>query len=120
MIFSFDDVIRFQKELFDACSYSTESFQRESESVNYYPCFFLLNGKHVRLRVARATPAKTGQFVTLWKRGKDQKALPFDCVDEVDFLVVVMCTGKKIGQFVFPKRVLIDKNILSVGEKGAS
>ena len=40
----------------------------EAESVDYGACRAELDGKRLVLRVAKTTPTKTGQFVTIWKR----------------------------------------------------
>jgi hypothetical protein len=40
----------------------------ERESLEYAACSFKLNSMSVKFRVAKITPTKIGQFVTLWKR----------------------------------------------------
>jgi MepB protein len=46
-------------------------------------CALLLNGLRVQYRVAKITPTKVGQFVTLWKRVGRGPIQPFDLSDPV-------------------------------------
>lgn len=92
---------------------------RESESSEYGACRFGLNGKTVAFRIAKTTPRKIGQFVTIWKRQTLRDPIaPLDATDNVEFLVVSVSSGIRSGQFVFDKEILITKNIMSQGAKG--
>jgi hypothetical protein len=90
----------------------------EAESFEYGACSFELNGLSVRFRVAKITPTKIGQFVTVWKRVGDGPIQPFDISDPVDLFVISTRKGNHFGQFVFPKKVLCDQDIVSENEKG--
>lgn len=46
----------------------TRPIVAEAESAEYGACRFALEGHSIVFRVAKITPTKTGQFVTLWKR----------------------------------------------------
>lgn len=92
--------------------------QAESESADYGAYAFALNGSMVRFRIAKTTPSKVGQFVTLWKRIGKGPIKPFDVVDAVDYFVVVVRGAARWGQFVFPRSVLRDRGILSVNGMG--
>ena len=91
---------------------------QEEESSEYGAYTFDLNGKHVRFRVAKITPTKIGQFVTLWKRIGKGPIQPFDQTDDVDFFVVSVRREGCFGQFVFPKSVLVKQSVIAKDGKG--
>jgi hypothetical protein len=99
-----------------------EAVTPEDESKEYGAHRLGLNGEEVVFRVAKTTPTKIGQFVTLWKRPKpDQKpsapgnkpaALHID--DGIRFVVIhVHDGGINSGQFVFPSSILLEKGIMA-------
>lgn len=92
-------------------------FEQEPESQKYSACAFKLNKMQVRFRMAYITPKKIGQFVTLWKRDHHGLIKPYDYSDDIDFFIVVVCHNDFIGHFVFPKKILLKKNILSQYKK---
>ena len=92
-------------------------FSLENESQEYGACTFKLNGLHIVSRNAKVTPTKIGQFVTLWKRLNDGPIQPFDASDNIDFVVVNLRSENQIGQFVFPKKVLLEKGVFSTPSK---
>ncbi|WP_261808054.1 MepB family protein [Paenibacillus sp. N3.4] len=77
-----------------------------------------MNALSIRFRVARITPTKLGQFVTLWERIGNGPIQPYDVSDPVDFFVISARKGSAFGQFVFPKAVLCDQDIVSNKGKG--
>ena len=86
----------------------------EMESADYAACRFEIDAKLVVFRVAKTTPTKVGQFVTLWKRPQPNGAIaPIDASDPVDFVVVHSSNTERCGQFVFDKNVLVKMGILS-------
>lgn len=104
-------------EIYDKCSLSVSNFKAETESKEYNACRFQLNGLHILSRNAKITPKKIGQFVTFWKRNANGPIAPFDEHDQIDFLIVNVKTENEVGQFVFPKSVLIKKGIISTEKK---
>jgi hypothetical protein len=90
----------------------------ERESSEYSACTLVLNNLAVRLRRSKITPAKVGQFVTVWKRVGRGPIQPFDESDLVDFFVICCRTDRHSGQFVFPKSVLCDRNIIARNGSG--
>lgn len=86
---------------------------KEEESDAYGAYFFNLNLQQVRFRVAKTTPTKVGQFVTLWKRLGDAPIQPFDISDNIDYFIVSVRYRDNFGQFVFPKLTLLQHGILS-------
>jgi hypothetical protein len=92
----------------------TEPVVHEMESADYGACRFGMDAKSVVFRVAKTTPTKIGQFVTLWKRPQPNGAIaPIDANDPIDFVVVHTANAERCGQFVFDKNVLIKMGILS-------
>jgi hypothetical protein len=90
----------------------------ENESQEYAAASFTLNNYHVLFRVSKITPTKTGQFVTLWKRINGGPIQPFDENDPIDFVIIAVRCGNHVGQFVFPKKILLEKNIFSKNNRG--
>lgn len=99
--------------VYDKCGFELTNPKWNAESVAYGACSFVLNGKIIQHRVAKITPAKTGQFVTIWKRNKDGITVPFDVTDDIDFIIITTRSGSKFGQFIFPKLILADRGIIS-------
>ncbi len=90
---------------------------RETESADYGACRFGLDTKCVVFRVAKTTPTKVGQFVTLWKRPlPGGNIAPLDVGDPIDFVVVHTSNKERYGQFVFDKNVLVKMGVLSSPE----
>lgn len=87
------------------------------ESNAYSACSFSLDSKEIVYRKANITPKKTGQFVAIWKRNEQGETAPYDASDVLDFLIIAVETAQHCGQFIFPKRVLLEKEILSSSRK---
>ena len=85
----------------------------DKESKTYHACSFRLNEKIIIYRSAKTTPTKVGQFVTIWKRNEQGITAPFDENDNFDFIIINCEYRNLVGQFVFPKSVLLDKKIIS-------
>lgn len=88
-------------------------FREESESRDYGACSLEINDRRVQFRTGKITPTKAGQFTTLWKRIEQGPIQPFDEQDPVDLFVISVRQGHRWGQFVFPKKVLCEKGIVS-------
>lgn len=84
-----------QYNTYAQCGLKIESFLPKDTISKYCSHIFNLNNKNILFKIAKKTPKKTGWFVTLWKRNSDN-----------------------IGQFIFPKTVLLEKKILSQNNKG--
>ncbi len=106
-----------QLEIYDKCDFKISNFKPEIESKEYNACRYELNGRNIFGRTSKITPKKIGQFVTFWKRNIKGVIEPFEENDEFDFYVVNSRTETKLGQFVFPKSVLIKKGIVSTAKK---
>ena len=98
--------------------YTCTNLQKEPESEDYGAFTFEMNSLQIKFRIAKITPTKVGQFVTLWKRIGEGGILPHDLMDPIDLFVVSVRNDEHFGQFVFPKAVLAEKGILSKDGKG--
>ncbi|MET7758413.1 MepB family protein [Streptomyces sp. NPDC005389] len=115
------DVLAASALVFGPCGLACSQVAPEPESADYAAHALRLGGRSVRFRVAKTTPAKAGQFVTVWKRTPAGPIAPFDTADGID-LVVVSCrddqdTGR-FGQFVFPVGALRRHGVVSENGSG--
>lgn len=86
---------------------------------DYGGCRFRLDARQVVFRVAKTTPTKIGQFVTLWKRPCATSAIaPLDSNDEVDFVVIHATGAGQSGQFVFDRATLLSQGVMSTNGVG--
>jgi len=104
-------------KFYNACSFSISNLVIDQESKEYKGTSFLLNGKQIISRTAKITPKKKGLFVTFWKRNLDGITEPYKHNDTLDFYAIAVENETQIGQFVFPKSILIEKGILSTPKK---
>lgn len=103
--------------IYDKCSLYISDYIDETESKSYGACTFTLADSNIVCRDAKVTAKKAGQFVTFWKRLQNGEISPFHESDLIDFYVVNVKTENKLGQFVFPRSVLIKKGIITTQSK---
>ncbi|MEV0374706.1 MepB family protein [Streptomyces sp. NPDC050636] len=116
------DLLAAKALVYDPSGFGCGRPEAEAESADYAAHVLTVDGHAIRFRVARTTPTKVGQFVTVWKRSADGPIQPFDAADPVDLFVISTREGRHFGQFVFPRAVLCEKGIVSrngVGGKRA-
>ena len=90
-----------------------------AEAREYEGCQFNLAGRRVLFRVAKTTPTKVGQVVTLWKRPCiDSVIAPLDHADGIDFVVVNVASASQSGQFVFDRDALLAHGVTSINGVG--
>lgn len=111
------DLKVFKNFVYERCDFELTNFQMDVESITYGACIFQLNERKIQYRISKITPLKIGQFVTIWKRNAQGMTEPFDIFDTIDFVIITTKNHNKIGQFIFPKSVLIDKGIFSTKNK---
>ncbi|MEA5260774.1 MepB family protein [Arcicella aquatica] len=99
--------------VYNQCGFKCTEPIPATESAEYGACDFRLDSLNIKYRMAKITPTKTGQFVTLWKRNNEGIIEPYDINDEIDFVVISTRSDNHFGQFIFPKAVLLQKGILS-------
>ncbi len=105
------------KEIYRKCALKISDFITEPESKEYNACQFQIDGRLVISRTAKITPKKVGQFVTFWNRNTKGITQPFSEKDNFHLYVVNVKKENRMGQFVFPKSILIAKGIVSTEKK---
>ena len=88
-------------------------FTLEKESQEYDACRFKIKEQQFHFRKAKVTPKKEGLFVTFWKRIPSGIIAPFDEHDDFNFLIISVETEMDSGWFLFPKDILLKRNIIS-------
>ena len=63
--------------------------------------------------MAKITPTKTGQFVTIWKRNENGITEPHNVDDVFEFYLIVTRQAERFGVFIFDKTVLSENRILT-------
>ena len=111
------ELILAKELIYNPCSFICTEAIAEAESKEYHAHTFKINNHLVCYRLAKITPTKKGQFVTLWKRSENGPIAPFHISDAIDFFIVSTRKDSCFGQFIFPKAVLHDKGILSGNNK---
>jgi hypothetical protein len=107
------ELLQVKELVYDKCNFEFSNLVIDSESAEYQACSFKLNSFQIIHRLSKITPTKIGQFVTIWKRNDKGITAPFDVSDNFDFIIITSKSGEKLGQFVFPKSVLLEKGIIS-------
>lgn len=111
------DFFAAKKAVYESYGWVCKNIEKEAESAEYGACTFEMNGYRILFRVAKVTPTKVGQFVTLWKRIGKGPIMPYDMADSFDLCVISVRNQYHFGQFVFPKAVLYEKGIVSKDSK---
>ena len=102
------------RDVYQAIGMDIASIYREKEGRDYGACRLKLNSREIVFRVAKTTPKKIGQFVTVWQRPLIGGGyIPFSEKDNIDFVVVSVAAHKNIGQFVFDRSILLHHGIIA-------
>jgi len=109
----YDDLKVVKEMVYDQYGFALTKLKVNTESKEYGACSYDLNGLKFEHRISKITPTKTGQFVTIWKRNKNGITEPFNSLDNFDFIAITARSDNNIGQFIFPKSVLVEKGIIS-------
>lgn len=104
--------------MWEAAGLPWADMEPEPEGAGYRAHTLLLAGRSAVFRVAKTTPTKVGQFVTLWRRSAEGPIRPFDTHDGVSLFVIQAGPGAGPGQFVFPLSVMARHGVVSVSGKG--
>lgn len=113
----FPELELLNRYVFQACGIELKKVETELESQEYGAHHFELHTKKVKFRMAKITPTKTGQFVTIWKRNKNGKTEPYNILDEYEFYIIATREETKFGIFIFNKNILSEKGILTTEHK---
>jgi hypothetical protein len=107
------DLLVAKEFVYTRCGFECTQLIAEIESADYGAYTFNLNELSVKYRVAKITPTKIGQFVTLWKRFENGPIRPFDITDDIDMFIISTRNDNHFGQFIFPKSALYKKGIVA-------
>jgi hypothetical protein len=118
MINPHPDFLAMQKYIYEPFGWKCDKVKQEAESQEYGASTFEMDGKLIIFRVAKITPTKIGQFVTIWKRIDNGPTMPYDSADNVDLFVISVRDKNRFGQFVFPRDILCEKGIVSQDGNG--
>lgn len=112
-----ENLLQIKQMLFDKYGFKFAKLALQKESAAYDGCTFLLDAKTVLYRSAKITPTKSGLFVTLWKRFEKGPIQPFDDKDGMEMVIISVREKEHFGHFIFPEKVLIEKEIFSTPRK---
>ncbi|MCU6797475.1 MepB family protein [Paenibacillus sp. WQ 127069] len=112
------DLLATRDLVYNPCRFDCSQPLEEKQNADYGAYVFNLNALSIRFRVAKITPTKIGQFVTLWERIGNGPTQPYDISEPVDFFVISTRHDNNLGQFIFPTSVLCDQDIVSSQGKG--
>ena len=108
------DLIAANNLIYNPCGLKVSAPIPDKESSKYGGYWFALNDAPIMFRVAKITPTKIGQFVTLYRRiGGKGPTKPYTLEDAANFFIVSTRQGDNFGQFIFPKIVLHEHGIIS-------
>lgn len=83
----------------------------EHQNSEYGGCIAKINGVVHRVRVAKITAKKVGQFVAVWEKNSEMKNQPFDVSQSPTMLSVFVSDGRQRGVFTFSQSVLQEYGI---------
>jgi hypothetical protein len=93
------------------------NLKEEKQNAEYAGGTFQLNNKAIRFRISKITPNKVGQFVSFWEKNEHMQNQAFSYESAPDLLVITCIDDNKIGQFVFPKKILLKEKILKTQDQ---
>lgn len=112
-----DGLKQIEKLLFESDKYKISNIIQDEEAREYFGYDFEAGNKYFKIRKAKITPKKVGQFVTLWRRNSNNQTEPFNELDKFDYYIIITEEREKYGFFLFPKSELLKRNILSTISK---
>lgn len=98
--------------------HTLHNIEIEPLNTEYESCHFNINQTSYRSRRAKKTPNKKGYFVVFWVKDENNKNRPYTYKETTDKLIITVFDEQHAGQFIFPKQVLLEKNIISHHTKG--
>ena len=108
---------RFENTISTILGRKLTNITQDQECEEYSGFNFQINQLNLKFRKAKITPKKVGQFVTLWRRNSEKQTEPFNETDNFDFYIIVVEQEERFGFFIFPKNVLIERQILTSNQK---
>lgn len=116
----FNDVIRnLNNIIYKPNKFIITNLKEEQQNAEYAGCLFYLNHKSIRFRISKITPNKIGQFVSFWEKDDNMQNQAFSYEAAPDLLIITCIDDNKLGQFIFPKEILLKEKILKTqSQKG--
>ena len=108
---------QFEQSILKSLNLSLSNLEKDLECEEYFGYNLNINQSFIKFRKAKITPKKVGQFVTFWKRNTDKQTEPFSENDVFDYYIIATEEDSKLGFYIFPKAILIEKNILTSTKK---
>ena len=108
---------KFEDFVLKSMNLSISKLEKDAECDEYFGYNFEAKEVTFKFRKAKITPKKVGQFVTFWKRNTDKQTEPFSENDVFDYYIIATEEDSKLGFYIFPKAILIEKNILTSAKK---
>ncbi|PGE65303.1 mep operon protein MepB [Bacillus wiedmannii] len=109
----FNDVIRkLNNIIYKPNKLIITNLKEEKQNAEYAGCLFHLNHKSIRFRISKITPNKIGQFVSFWEKDDHMQNQAFSYDAAPGLLVITCIDDNKLGQFIFPKEILLKEKIL--------
>lgn len=84
----------------------------ERLNIEYESCIFTISGTEYRHRKANKTPNKKGYFTVFWVKDDNNKNRPYTPEETPEKLIITVMDEDRKGQFIFPRELLLKKNIL--------
>lgn len=98
-------------------SFKVTDVKIHNDNIKYGACEYIINNRYrIFYRNAKKTPTKNGYFTTLWMRDDNDYAIPYDHKTIGEYLIVNVIDGKHEGQYIFPKKILIQQKIISYND----
>ncbi len=111
--------VEYIKNLLNNQSISSSSVIYDEFSEDYEGLLLELEGRIYRSRLAKKTPKKSGYFVAFWEKDSQGINQPYSFDNYPEKLIVTVLDGDFRGQFIIPRKVLLDKKILKgINSKG--
>ena len=89
-----------------------QHIEEEYQNNVYEGVRFSIGCKTYRSRLAKRTPKKSGYFVVCWEKSPTGENQAYTYENSPDRLIISIIDGVRKGQFVFPKKILVEKGIL--------
>ncbi|HEI7352075.1 TPA: MepB family protein [Staphylococcus aureus] len=89
----------------------------EKYNQDYEALTFSFKEETYQSRLAKKTPTKAGYFVTCWTKDENNCNQPYSIDTFTDYLIIIVIDEELNGYFLFPRKLLKEKGILSSSEQ---
>nr|WP_315117416.1 MepB family protein [uncultured Clostridium sp.] len=104
-----DTITELNNRIYNPNNLVIKNIHEEKQNPEYAGGIFQLNHRTIRFRMSKVTPNKVGQFVSFWEKDENMQNQAFSYELAPDLLVITCTTDNKLGQFIFPKKILLEK-----------